>query len=327
MPCHCARRGFSRSASRHSLSASAQRPWRTSAQPSRPCALSSSGARAMACRKRSSASRIFCCCSSSMPACTCAAAAWRRAVVSVCASAVSTGARSAGVGSAAAEKSVLVAASSVTMAVVIRTRCMVAPPPVSAGTTVLGRQDARGRRSLTAGRRVSDGDRWRRSTVRRTRVAYTIDRDVCEGIGDCVAVCPTECIAWVDGAVNAKGTRHTRIDAARCTGCGACMYASPIEDAVIDEWRPALQGDPPGLPCIRCRNAIADGQRFCPACGAPVAALCEYGDVGLLDAKALRRLWQAVARVQSPSLLEHCAIIRGAAPEALVKLPTRSLER
>jgi NAD-dependent dihydropyrimidine dehydrogenase PreA subunit len=107
-------------------------------------------------------------------------------------------------------------------------------------------------------------------------VAYTIDRDVCEGIGDCVAVCPTECIAWVDGAVNAKGTRHTRI---------------------------------------------------CPACGAPVAALCEYEDVGLLDAKALRRLWQAVARVQSPSLLEHCAIIRGADPEALVKLPTRSLER
>jgi len=158
-------------------------------------------------------------------------------------------------------------------------------------------------------------------------VAYTIDRDVCEGIGDCVAVCPTECIAWVDGAVNAKGTRHTRIDAARCTGCGACMSACPIEDAVIDEWRPALQGDPPGLPCIRCRNAIADGQRFCPACGAPVAALCEYEDVGLLDAKALRRLWQAVARVQSPSLLEHCAIIRGADPEALVKLPTRSLER
>lgn len=158
-------------------------------------------------------------------------------------------------------------------------------------------------------------------------MAYTINRDVCEGIGDCLAVCPTECIAWVDGTVNAKGTRHTRIDAARCTDCGSCLSVCPIEDAIIDEWRPALQGDPPGVPCIRCRKPIGDGERFCPACGAPVAALCEYEDVSLLDAKALRRLWREVAKVQSPSLLEHCAIIRCADLEARVKLPTRSLER
>lgn len=158
-------------------------------------------------------------------------------------------------------------------------------------------------------------------------MAYTINRDVCEGIGDCLAVCPTECIAWVEGAVNAKGTRHTRIDAARCTDCGACLSVCPIEDAIIDGWRPALQGDAAGLPCIRCRKPIADGERFCPACGAPVAALCTYDDVRLLDAGALRRLWREVARLESPQMLELRAIIRCADPEALVKLPTRRLER
>ncbi|HEX2441157.1 MAG TPA: 4Fe-4S dicluster domain-containing protein [Methylomirabilota bacterium] len=158
-------------------------------------------------------------------------------------------------------------------------------------------------------------------------MAYTINRDVCEGIGDCLAVCPTECIQWVAGAVNAKGTRHTRIDAARCTDCGACMSVCPIEDAIVDAWRPALQGDPPGLPCVRCRKPIGDGERFCPACGAPVAALCEYDDVRLLDAKTLRRLWREVRKITSPSMLELCAIIRCADPQALVKLPSRSLER
>ena len=72
-------------------------------------------------------------------------------------------------------------------------------------------------------------------------MSYTIVSDVCEGMADCIPICPTECIVRAEGQVNAKGTRYTFIDAARCTNCGACLSVCPIEGAIVAEWKPALQ--------------------------------------------------------------------------------------
>jgi NAD-dependent dihydropyrimidine dehydrogenase PreA subunit len=73
------------------------------------------------------------------------------------------------------------------------------------------------------------------------RSSYTIVTDVCEGIGDCVMVCPEECIHWAQDRTNAKGTIYSYIDAAACTACGACLSVCPIEGAILDDWRPQLQ--------------------------------------------------------------------------------------
>ena len=121
-------------------------------------------------------------------------------------------------------------------------------------------------------------------------MAYTIARDVCESIDDCVAVCPTECIVPVPHATNRKGTRYVEIQPASCIDCGACLSVCPIEDAIVDAWRPELQGQAPGLPCLRCATRMDPARRFCPACGAPVAARCAFEDLALLDAGDLTRL-------------------------------------
>jgi NAD-dependent dihydropyrimidine dehydrogenase PreA subunit len=73
------------------------------------------------------------------------------------------------------------------------------------------------------------------------QMSYTIVADVCEGIGDCIPVCPVECIHWADGKTNEKGTAYTYIDDETCIDCGACLSACPIEGAILDEWKPELQ--------------------------------------------------------------------------------------
>lgn len=72
-------------------------------------------------------------------------------------------------------------------------------------------------------------------------MSYTIVTDICEGIADCIAICPAECIGWGRDQPNAKGTRYVVIDPERCTNCGACLSVCPIEDAVLDTWKPELQ--------------------------------------------------------------------------------------
>lgn len=72
-------------------------------------------------------------------------------------------------------------------------------------------------------------------------MSYTIVSDVCEGVGDCVAVCPVECISWSEGKVNIKGTRFPFIDNELCLPCGACLAVCPVEGAILDEWFPQLQ--------------------------------------------------------------------------------------
>jgi Pyruvate/2-oxoacid:ferredoxin oxidoreductase delta subunit len=57
-----------------------------------------------------------------------------------------------------------------------------------------------------------------------------IDIAHCTGCGACVAVCPVEAIALVDGKA------HVDVDA--CTGCGICLDICP-EDAI----QPVLQGE------------------------------------------------------------------------------------
>lgn len=73
-----------------------------------------------------------------------------------------------------------------------------------------------------------------------SRFSYTIIAHTCEGTGDCIPVCPTECIHWATG-VNKKGTRYTFIDSAECINCGACLSVCPIENAIVDRWYPELQ--------------------------------------------------------------------------------------
>jgi len=72
-------------------------------------------------------------------------------------------------------------------------------------------------------------------------MSYTIVADVCEGVADCIPVCPVECIHWAEGKTNAKGTKYTWIDDSVCIDCGACLSVCPIEGAILDEWKPELQ--------------------------------------------------------------------------------------
>ena len=71
-------------------------------------------------------------------------------------------------------------------------------------------------------------------------MSYTVVADICEGIHDCIAVCPEECMISTH-ETNAKSTRFTFIEPDRCTDCGACLSVCPIEGAILDNWQPALQ--------------------------------------------------------------------------------------
>ncbi|MDX1918252.1 MAG: 4Fe-4S dicluster domain-containing protein [Candidatus Caenarcaniphilales bacterium] len=64
---------------------------------------------------------------------------------------------------------------------------------------------------------------------------YTIVTDICEGIADCIPVCPVECIDLVEDKPNAKGTKYAFVKWDICIDCGACLAACPIEGAVLDE--------------------------------------------------------------------------------------------
>ncbi|MDJ0625134.1 MAG: 4Fe-4S dicluster domain-containing protein [Candidatus Caenarcaniphilales bacterium] len=64
---------------------------------------------------------------------------------------------------------------------------------------------------------------------------YTIYTDVCEGVADCIPVCPVECIELVEEPKNAKGTAYAYVKWDICIDCGACLAACPIEGAVADE--------------------------------------------------------------------------------------------
>src|ERR1700730_15351943 len=72
-------------------------------------------------------------------------------------------------------------------------------------------------------------------------MSYTVVTDVCEGIADCIPVCPVECMHWADGKRNAKGCKYVWIDNSICIRCGACLSVCPIEGAILDEWHPELQ--------------------------------------------------------------------------------------
>ncbi|MDX2254084.1 MAG: 4Fe-4S dicluster domain-containing protein [Pseudanabaenaceae cyanobacterium bins.39] len=70
-------------------------------------------------------------------------------------------------------------------------------------------------------------------------MAYTIISNICEGISDCVPVCPVACIEQGTG-LNLKGTTWYKIDAAVCIDCGVCLQVCPIAGAIIPEERPEL---------------------------------------------------------------------------------------
>lgn len=75
---------------------------------------------------------------------------------------------------------------------------------------------------------------------------YTIKTDVCEGIADCIPVCPVECISLVDSESdrNAKGTKWAYIDWELCIECGACLAACPVDSAIVSERVDGVQRQP-----------------------------------------------------------------------------------
>jgi len=75
---------------------------------------------------------------------------------------------------------------------------------------------------------------------------YTIETDVCEGVADCIPVCPVDCIRFVDDEKkkNKKGTKWAYIEWDICIDCGACLAACPIEGAIHDEQVEGIQKDP-----------------------------------------------------------------------------------
>lgn len=62
---------------------------------------------------------------------------------------------------------------------------------------------------------------------------HTFITHLCECIGDCVPVCPVECI---HSGTTAESRRFSRIDDSRCIDCGACHSVCPVEGAVIEYW-------------------------------------------------------------------------------------------
>lgn len=85
--------------------------------------------------------------------------------------------------------------------------------------------------------------------------SFSIAADACEGIGDCLPVCPVECIHWAEaGNVrNTKGARFVTIDDSRCISCGACASVCPISfgEAIRDYWAPDLKISAPREPRAR----------------------------------------------------------------------------
>lgn len=70
-------------------------------------------------------------------------------------------------------------------------------------------------------------------------MAYTIISNVCEGVAECVPVCPVACIEQGHGA-NKKGSMWFKIDANTCIDCGVCLQVCPVQGAIIPEERPEL---------------------------------------------------------------------------------------
>ncbi len=52
--------------------------------------------------------------------------------------------------------------------------------------------------------------------------AVNIDRQLCRGCGDCIAVCP-----YIEMKVSDSGTACAAVDPILCLGCGACITSCP----------------------------------------------------------------------------------------------------
>jgi NAD-dependent dihydropyrimidine dehydrogenase PreA subunit len=129
--------------------------------------------------------------------------------------------------------------------------------------------------------------------------SFTVVADTCEGIADCIPVCPVECIHWATGQTNAKGTRYVYIDAAVCIDCGACLSVCPIEGAILDEWKPELQ---------KTTAAAHSYSTFDPAWRTETVLGLAHGLLARGSADTLPILADALeeAGCEDQKLLEHC---------------------
>ncbi|PZU97655.1 MAG: ferredoxin [Pseudanabaena sp.] len=67
-------------------------------------------------------------------------------------------------------------------------------------------------------------------------MAYTIISNTCEGIAECVPVCPVGCIEQGQG-INQKGTIWFKIDPSICIDCGVCLQVCPVKGAILPNER------------------------------------------------------------------------------------------
>ena len=85
--------------------------------------------------------------------------------------------------------------------------------------------------------------RQRLGNCEHTDMAHSIVTNTCEGIADCVGVCPVACIHEGPGK-NSKGTGWFWIDFKTCIDCGICLEVCPVEGAIVPEERSDLQRTP-----------------------------------------------------------------------------------
>ena len=57
-------------------------------------------------------------------------------------------------------------------------------------------------------------------------MAAVVDKEKCEGCGDCVGACPSEAIKMTDGKAD--------VDGDACCDCGACVDACPKQAIALN---------------------------------------------------------------------------------------------
>ncbi|MHB1130875.1 MAG: indolepyruvate ferredoxin oxidoreductase subunit alpha [Chloroflexota bacterium] len=57
----------------------------------------------------------------------------------------------------------------------------------------------------------------------------TVDQDRCEGVGECVEVCPVSILSLEDGKASVTG------DLSECLGCESCVAVCPATCITVQE--------------------------------------------------------------------------------------------
>jgi heterodisulfide reductase subunit A len=65
-----------------------------------------------------------------------------------------------------------------------------------------------------------------------------VDYELCDGTGECVAVCPQDgAIALADVLIDGEMAKRAQVTPANCNGCGVCVSACPTRAVDVQGWR------------------------------------------------------------------------------------------